>query len=168
MPEEGSADLMNWKRCNAMVRGWLLGTMEKELKRSVKYAVTTLDIWLDLQERFERENVPRAYELRRTITTIKQDNMTISSYYMKLRAVWDEVQSINPLPSCTCQGCSCNITKEILKAREKERLYDFLMGLNEEYASLRTQILSTDSLPILNSAYHLLNQYEHQRKIGGS
>ncbi|XP_023747472.1 uncharacterized protein LOC111895627 [Lactuca sativa] len=168
MPEEGSADLMNWKRFNAMVRGWLVSAMEKEIKSNVKYASTARDIWPELEERFGRENAPRAYELRRTITTIRQENMTVSGYYTKLRGIWDEVQSINPLPACTCQGCKCEITKEIARSREKERLYDFLMGLNEEFGALRTRILSTDPLPTLNNAYHLLSQDEQQKKIGAS
>ncbi|XP_052619825.1 uncharacterized protein LOC128126128 [Lactuca sativa] len=94
--------------------------------------------------------------------------MTVSRYYTKLRGIWDEVQSINLLPACTCQGCKCEITKEIARSREKERLYDFLMGLNEEYGALRTQILSTDPLPTLNNAYHLLSRDEQEKKIGAS
>ena len=50
MPKEDSADLMNQRMCNAMMRGWLISTMEKKIKASVKYAITSLDIWLDLVE----------------------------------------------------------------------------------------------------------------------
>ncbi|KAI3723909.1 hypothetical protein L2E82_35671 [Cichorium intybus] len=166
MPKEGSGDLMNWKRCNAMVRGWLVSAMEKEIKSSVKYAITARDIWLDLQERFGKENAPRAYELRRIVTTIRQEDMSVSAYYTKLRGVWDEIHSINPIPTCSCQGCKCEISKEFAKMREKERLYDFLMGLNEEYGAVKTQILSTSPLPSLGIAYHLVSQDEKQRQIG--
>lgn len=117
-----------------------MSAMEKEIKSSVKYAISAQDIWLDLKERFGKENAPRAYELRRTITTIRQENMTVSAYYSKLRGVWDEIQSISPTPTCTCSGCTCGIAKEITTMRDKERLYDFLMGLNEEYSTVRTQI----------------------------
>lgn len=79
--------------------------------------------------------------------------MTVSAYYTKLRGIWDEMQSISPSPSCTC---SCDVTKEFAKMREKERLYDFLMGLNEEYNAVKTQILSSN---------HLVSQDEQQRKI---
>ena len=44
IPEEGSKDTINWKRCNAMVRGWPVSTMQKEIKSSVKYAITAKDI----------------------------------------------------------------------------------------------------------------------------
>lgn len=45
---------MNWKRCNAIVRGWLVSAMEKEIKSSIKCDVIARDIWLDLEERFGR------------------------------------------------------------------------------------------------------------------
>lgn len=98
MPTENSADLINWKRCNAMVRGWLISSMEKETKSNVKYVVTPHDIWRDLAKRFGKENAPQAYEQRRTVTTIRQGDMTISIYYTKLWNVWDEIQSISPHP----------------------------------------------------------------------
>ncbi|KAL7604497.1 uncharacterized protein LOC111878599 [Lactuca sativa] len=139
MPKEDSDELMNWRRCNAMVRGWLVSSMEKEIKISVKYAATARDIWVDLGECFGKENAPRSYELRRTVTTIRQGDMSISAYYTKLRSVWDEIQSISPTHSCVCKGCKCDVNKEFMKLREKERLYDFLMGINDEYNAVKTQ-----------------------------
>ena len=72
MPQEDSEDLPNWKICNAIVRGWMVSSMEKKIKRSVKYATTAKDIWLDVKERFGKENAPQVYELWRAITTIQQ------------------------------------------------------------------------------------------------
>lgn len=168
MPKEGSPDLMNWRRCNAMVRGWLTSSMEKEIKNSVKYAASARDMWVDLQERFGKENAPRAYELRRSVTMIRQENLSISAYYTKLRGVWDEIQSVSPTPTCTCRGCRCGISKEIEGLLEKERLYDFLMGLNDEYGAVKTQILSSKPLLTLGAAYHLVSQDEQQRQIGAA
>lgn len=61
--------------------------MEKEIKANVKYAITAHDIWMDLAERFGKEIAPRAYKLRRKVTTIRQDDLTDSAYYMKLRGI---------------------------------------------------------------------------------
>ncbi|XP_071739001.1 uncharacterized protein [Rutidosis leptorrhynchoides] len=168
MPKEDSADFMNWKRCNAMVRGWLVSSMVKEIKNSVKYTATARDIWVDLEERFGKENAPRAYELRRTLTAIHQGNMSISAYYTKLRGVWDEIQSVTIMPTCSCNLCTCDIGKAIGIMRDKERLYDFLMGLNEEYNAIRTQILSSTPIPSVGAAFHLVSQDEQQRMIGNS
>ncbi|XP_071713418.1 uncharacterized protein [Rutidosis leptorrhynchoides] len=166
MPAEGSTNLASWKRCNAMVRGWLVSSMENELKNNVKYAAIARDIWVDLKEWFDKENAPRAYELRRTITSVHQENMTVSAYYTKLRGIWDEIQSVSPSPLCTCNLCTCNLGKSLNDMRDKEKLYDFLMGLNEEYSSIRSRILSNSPLPSLVAAFHMVNQDEQQKKIG--
>ncbi|XP_024986553.1 uncharacterized protein LOC112521794 [Cynara cardunculus var. scolymus] len=42
--------------CDAMIKGWLTTTMEKEIRVSVKYANTAEEIWKDLRERFENES----------------------------------------------------------------------------------------------------------------
>lgn len=55
--------------------------MDKETKGSVKYAITAHDLWIDLEERFNKENTPMAYELRRTITAIHQERITVSILY---------------------------------------------------------------------------------------
>ena len=87
MPVDDSVELMNWKRCNAMVCAWLVSLMEKEIKISVKYAITARDIWQDLEERFGKENPSWACKLRRVVTTIRKGDMTIYTYYTKLKSV---------------------------------------------------------------------------------
>ncbi|XP_071688514.1 uncharacterized protein [Rutidosis leptorrhynchoides] len=143
---------MNWRRCNATVWGWLVSAVEKDIKSSVKYAITAPDIWVDLEERFGKENAPQEYELRRTITMIFQENMIVSSYYTSLRGLWDEIAFVSPTPTCKRNGCTWDLAKEILKMQDKERLYDFLMSLNEQYNTVRTQILSNTTLLIVGVA----------------
>ncbi|XP_071728411.1 uncharacterized protein [Rutidosis leptorrhynchoides] len=91
MLKEGAQELAVWKRCNVMVRGWLVSSMIKEIKNNVKYANTSRYIWVDLEEIFGKENASRAYELWRQLTMVHQDSLSISAYYTKLRVVWDEI-----------------------------------------------------------------------------
>lgn len=51
-PEDGLSTLILWKRCNAMVKGWLNTAMEKKIRNSVKYAKTAEEVWNALDERF--------------------------------------------------------------------------------------------------------------------
>lgn len=41
-----------------------------------------------------------------------------------------------------------------------------MMGVNDEYSAVKTQILSFDPLPCLGIAYHLVSQDEQQRIVG--
>ncbi|GKA67147.1 putative LTR copia-type gag-polypeptide [Tanacetum coccineum] len=60
-PEIKSDKYLPWIRCDALIKGWLTTTMEKEIRNSVKYAKTAAEIWKDLKERFGKESVPKAY-----------------------------------------------------------------------------------------------------------
>ena len=90
-PEADDASYMAWMRCDAMIKGWLTTAMEKEIRGSVKYANSASEIWKDLKERFGKESAPRAYELKQAISNTRQEGMTVSAYYTKLRGLWDEM-----------------------------------------------------------------------------
>ena len=164
-PEEKSIDYMPWMRCDAMIKGWLTTAMENEIRTSVKYANTASEIWADLKERFGKESAPRAYELKQTLSMTHQNGATVSVYYTKLRSLWDEIGSVLPVPRCECNGCKCDIGKRISGLKDKERLYEFLMGLDNNFSVIRTQILAMNPIPSLGNAYHLVAEDERQRAI---
>ena len=87
-PAANSPDLTHWLWCNSMVKDWLISTMEKELRSIVWYATIASETWVDLEERYGKGSVPRAYELRRAITLQSQEKMTVPTYYTKLKGSW--------------------------------------------------------------------------------
>ncbi|KAL9663676.1 hypothetical protein QQ045_019067 [Rhodiola kirilowii] len=119
IPAEGSSELQLWKSCNAMVRGWLQSSMDKEINNNVKHAKTAREVWEDLQERFGSESAPRAFELNRSITLTRQEKLSVFAYYTKLKCLWDDFDSISPIPKCKCSGCSCDVSKQLAMMREK-------------------------------------------------
>ncbi|GJZ72104.1 LTR copia-type gag-polypeptide [Tanacetum coccineum] len=141
-PEKKAADYMPWMRCDAMVKGWLTTAMQKEIRNGVKYSITCdRDLWADTVEWFGKASAPRAYELKQTLSVTQQGDTSVSAYYTKLYGIWDEMQSALFIPQCTCGGCKCDMAKKIIEVREKERQYEFLMGLNSDFLVIRTQIL---------------------------
>lgn len=164
-PEKTSKDYMPWMRVDAMIKGWLTTAMEKNIRNSVKYAGTASEIWSDLNERFGKESAPRAYELKQKIASTRQGGAFVSTYFTQLRSIWDEAQSIYPFPRCSCNKCECDVGKKINEHQEKERLYEFLMGLDAEFTVIRTQILATKPLPSLGTAYHMVAEDERQRAV---
>ena len=121
---------MAWIRADAMVKGWLTTTMEKEIRTIVRYANTSSKIWRDLEERFEKEGAPRAYESKQLLNTTRHGGIFVSNYYTKLRSVWDELQVVF--------RCTCSIGKQLNEVKEKERTCEFLMGLDDEFSVIRT------------------------------
>ena len=49
---------------------------------------------------------------------------------------------------------------------EKERTYDFLVGLNMEFDAVRVQILDKEDLPSLNEVISIVRAEEGRRKKG--
>ncbi|GAV81025.1 LOW QUALITY PROTEIN: UBN2_3 domain-containing protein, partial [Cephalotus follicularis] len=86
-------------------------------------------------------------------------NLTISTYYSKLKQLWDEYDSLVTLPSCGCQTA-----KAYLEHDQQQKLFQFLMGLNDSYGNIRS-ILLMSPLPTLGQAYSLINQEESDRGI---
>lgn len=110
-------------------------------------------------------HVPRAYELKQNLSMTQQNGATVSVYYTKLQSLWDEIGSVLPVPRCSCSGCTCGISKKISDLRDKERLYEFLIGVDNHFFVIRTQILATNPIPKLGNAYHLVAEDERQRAI---
>ncbi|KAJ0827864.1 putative retrotransposon gag domain, retrotransposon Copia-like protein [Helianthus annuus] len=164
-PEKSSKDYMPWMRADAMIKGWLTTAMEKNIRNSVKYASTASEIWSDLDERFGKESAPRAYEIKQRIAGTRQAGNSVSAYFTSLRSLWDEAQSVQPFPQCSCGKCECEVGKKIFEHQEKEHLYEFLMGLDNEFSVIRTQILATKPIPSLTAAYHMVHDDEKQRAV---
>lgn len=73
---------------------------------------------------------------------------------------------MNPIITCKCGKCECNLGKEHEKRRSDERFHQFLMGLDSDYyAPLRTTLLSQEPLPSLDRAYQQIAQEERVHGI---
>ncbi|KAL0303352.1 UNVERIFIED_CONTAM: Retrovirus-related Pol polyprotein from transposon RE1 [Sesamum radiatum] len=86
--------------------------------------------------------------------------MTISTYFTKLKKLWDELAHLNPL-----QTCSCGSTKKLADTNSSSQLIQFLMGLEDNYDHVRSQILLMDPLPSVGKAYSMILQIQKQRDI---
>ncbi|KAL5723566.1 hypothetical protein ACHQM5_006950 [Ranunculus cassubicifolius] len=160
MPSADATDFQVWKRCNDMVKSWLIAVISTNIANSVLYVSNAEDIWKQLRERFAQSNAPRLYQLRRDIALCSQESQSIAAYYTKLKSLWDELSSLIAHPTC-----SCDSSKAFQTYQQQASLIDFLMGLNESYNSIRGQILLMEPLPTVNKAYALLLQEEKQRSV---
>ncbi|XP_061367913.1 uncharacterized protein LOC133310934 [Gastrolobium bilobum] len=120
-----------WEMCNSMINGWIRNTIDAKLQPFIKCFDDVKDLWEDLKERYVVQNFPKQYQLRAALTNTRQQGSTIGEYYSKLRAIWDELEGGKISKSCVC-GDNCALAKEIEEGREYERVYQFLMGLDEE------------------------------------
>ncbi|KAL5848912.1 hypothetical protein ACOSQ4_006925 [Xanthoceras sorbifolium] len=60
-----------------------------------------------------------------------QGSQSVSIYYTKMKSLWDELASYHDLISCNCGGL-----KGLADREKKQRVMQFLMGLNESFATV--------------------------------
>ncbi|CAN6696644.1 unnamed protein product [Malus baccata var. baccata] len=135
--EDEHEELQQWNRCNNLVKTWLLGSMSKEISSSVINCKDARQMWLDLQERFSHANIVQLFHVENEIHDCVQGNMTVSSYFTKLKGLWDE----------------------------RDKTIKFLMGLSDSFSTVRSNVLLLEPLPTVNKAYSLVLRHEKQAEV---
>ncbi|KAM1740735.1 hypothetical protein ACFX12_010944 [Malus domestica] len=158
--EDNFEELQQWNRCNNLVKTWLLGSMSKEISGSVINYKDARQMWTDLQERFSHVNIVQLFHVENEIHDCVQSNMSVSSYFTKLKSLWDERDTL-----CSIPACSCGTKNEMNSYVETQKTMKFLMGLNESYATVRSNTLLLEPLPTVNKAYALVLRHERQAEV---
>ncbi|CAL9000181.1 unnamed protein product [Prunus brigantina] len=154
-PSSDDSKFPLWQRCNDMVLSWILHSLHPDIASSVLYAKTAAAVWTDLRDRFSQGNDSKIYQIRQEIVECRQGQQTISIYYTKLKALWDELASYQEPFSCACDGMK-NLA---------ERVMQFLMGLNDTYSTVRGSILMMNPLPDTRKVHGLVLQHERQVEV---
>ncbi|KAK3042700.1 hypothetical protein RJ639_000758 [Escallonia herrerae] len=162
-PDVHSRDFQSWIQCNAVVKSWIVNSLSRELQTSAAHADTASEIWCDFDERFTQGIALRVYDLKRSIALLQQEKSAISTYDGKLKGVWNELHNLRPIPVCTCGA-----GKKMQEMREEEKVFDFFMGLDDTYKTVRSQILSIDPLLGLGRAYAVAAQEEKQQVVAAT
>lgn len=129
-----------------------MNSVSKEIFGGIVYAIDASVVWTDLKEQYDKINGSRIFSLHREIGSLTQANNAASSYYCKLKQLWDEYSSLVVLPSCACDTTKQNVVHD-----QQQRLFPFLMRLNESYVQVRSQILMMGPLPSVGQAFSKKN-----------
>lgn len=145
-PSNTSTDYAQWSRTKDMVLTWILNTITPSLANSLDYHDDPRDEWLNLESRFCHGNNARLFHLKREISNLHQNQLSIPDYYNNINQLWDELSNLQtPTDANTLE-----------KRAEDERVFQFLLGLKDSFAALRTQILATASPTSQQSLLHSL------------
>lgn len=82
-------------------------------------------------------------------------------YYSKLKNFWDEFESmVVPSPACNCEK-----SKEFLAYLQSQKLYQFLIGLNDTYSQVKSHIILMIPLPRVNQTYSMIMNDGNQKVV---
>ncbi|XP_045800552.1 uncharacterized protein LOC123894567 [Trifolium pratense] len=122
-----------------------------------------IDIWNDLRERFSQGDLIRISELQQEIHALKQENRFVIDFYSDLRVLWEELELYLPFPTCTCrQRCACEAMRSAHRNHTLLQTIRFITGLNDNFSTVKSQILLIDPLPSINKVFHMVIQHERQ------
>jgi len=97
------------------------------------YYETAKEMWLELKNLFSQGNGPKIYNLQREISHVSQNQMIVTEYYTKFKRLWDQLLNFEPFPEC-----SCGAMKIMSASHDIAYVMRFLMGLNENFETLRS------------------------------
>ncbi|XP_061343371.1 uncharacterized protein LOC133289455 [Gastrolobium bilobum] len=165
-PNQDEPTFAAWQRCDTMVMAWIRRSISESIVKSIIWIEHARDAWLDLQERFSQGDVFRISDLMEETFCLNQGDRSVTDYYTHLKTVWDELDNLKPLPNCVCAvPCVCGAITRMREYREQEQVIRFLRGLNDQFASVRSQIMLISPLPNINRSFSLVSQQERQFKL---
>jgi hypothetical protein len=162
-PTHNADEQFQWDRCNTLVKTWLLGAISKDISSSVIHCRDARGMWLELQERFSQPNTVALFHIENDIHSCEQGSSSVTSFFTKLKGMWDEKDAMCSFPPCTCDAAA-----EIKTFLETQKTMKFLMGLNENFAQTCSNIIGMDPLPKLNKAYAMILRQEKQMEGSAS
>ncbi|KAJ0852860.1 putative RNA-directed DNA polymerase [Helianthus annuus] len=147
-----------WDRCNSVVLTWLLNSISEELFLGQVFSKLASEVWTDLKESFYRVDGSIVYHLYKKINSVSQNGTTVAEYYNKLTTMWKQFDAMLHLPTCSCQ-----LAKDFNDFSTLIKLMQFLMGLDDVYQSVRTNLLTRDPLPSVKVAFSVISREESHR-----
>ncbi|GAA0187559.1 hypothetical protein LIER_34847 [Lithospermum erythrorhizon] len=166
-PTTGSL-VVDWKCVQAMFVQWILNTIDSSLRKTIRYFEEArrpwifYDVVLMLGAELGSNTVTRKQHLKSTLAEGKKvAGMSIADYFRKLQPLWDELATYDPIPSCLCGFCICDLGETFQLKYDNDRLHEFLCGIHvERFGALHSSILSQDPPPTLDQTYHAMLQEE--------
>ncbi|KAF7824142.1 uncharacterized protein G2W53_022286 [Senna tora] len=162
------AEYKKWKPVDSMVKAWVRNSIEKNLAETFMFCRTSRELWVQIEERYGVKYGPKFYQLQQELASLKQGNDSVTIYYNKIHRYWDELHRLRPTPRCVCAKCICNLNKKLNEIEADTKLVQFLMGLNQTFEVIKSQILALDPLPSANKAFGLVVNVETEKWINSN
>ncbi|XP_055961065.1 uncharacterized protein LOC130015294 [Mercurialis annua] len=152
-----------WERCNNLVLSWIYNSVSPAIHKSIEWIDSALEAWLDLQSRFSQGDAYRISDIQEELYAFKQNTLSVVEYYTHLKELWNELSNLRPAPHCKCNPqCQCGALVTIKEYIESDYVIRFLKGLNENFVTIKSQILLMEPLPKINRVFSMAIQHERQ------
>jgi hypothetical protein len=126
-PPQTDPSFQKWRTDNAIVKGWLINSMEPSLIENFIRFPTAKLVWDSIVTTyFDVSDTSQVYDLRRCVTRRKQAGCSLEKYFTDLHGLRREIDFPRPNP----MECVADI-KHYNDMLQEDRVYVFLDGLDD-------------------------------------
>ena len=141
----------DWESANHQIITWFRNTYISSIVDELGNIDIAKEVWDLLVTRYAGPSGARNFKLTRELYQIRQEpGERIIVYNSRLKSIWDQLIASEPVLSNSAD------TKLVYVHREQGRLFQFLIGLRDEFELARSHILHQDPLPTVSQAIHKL------------
>lgn len=144
-----------------MVMPWLLNTMTPEIGEPFLFYKPAIEIWEAARDTFSnQDNTSAIFEIKSTLHNLRQEELTMTSYFTTLNRHWQQLDVLDTQTwNCAVDG------NKYKKLQETNRIYKFLLGLNQDLDEVRGRILGTKPMPSLCEVFSEVRREESRRRV---
>ena len=148
-PPQADPSFLKWRTDNAIVKGWLINSMDPTLIGNlIRFPIEKL-VWDAIaMTYFDGNDTSQVYELGRCVTCLRQGSGSLEKFYTELQGLWQEIDLCHPNP----MECATDIY-HYNNLLQEDHVYTFLDGLDDRLDNIRSDVLQMRPFPSIKQAY---------------
>ena len=150
----------DWDSKNHQIITWFRNTSTSSIHLQFGRFDTAKEVWDYLKNRYTISDLSHQYQLLKQLHTLKQrPGQPVFEFLAQMEIIWDQLVSCEPSLDGEKDA------KKYEQYRDRTRLIQFLMALNDEYEPVRASLLHQTPLPTLEDALPRLKSEETRLEL---
>ncbi|KAH0647741.1 hypothetical protein KY285_032989 [Solanum tuberosum] len=79
-PAKTDPTYRQWVRCDDIVTSWILHSLGREVAVSVEYVGDALELWTELEDRYDQTNEAKLYQTQKEINDLSQARLVLQTH----------------------------------------------------------------------------------------
>ena len=138
---------------------WLWNVMQPKVSKNFMFLGMAKEIWETISQTYSKvKDATVIFEVKIKINSTRQSQSTITEYYDKMKELsleLDQYQAIKMV-------CSEDVAT-LNQIFERDRIVEFLAGLNPKFDQVQIQVLGRDKLSTLNEVFAIVRSEENRK-----
>ena len=99
-----------------------MNAVDENIGKSILWLKTAKEVWDELEHRYGKSSSAQLFHIEELSKISQTDDMSMEDFYTKLKGIWDELDSLDPIVPHSCNGCDCDLSQKANKSQQSRRL----------------------------------------------